>query len=423
MNGNSNFNTLLLFLLPILSNIKSLQVQVTQLVTENKNLKQLVKDNLEEDISARLLMECNCDIPTGLKSSTQRKPEAQNQALTSPTGTLKNVLHDNDYELYSTIRCAQRSFIITDPSLPDNPIMFASPGFLALSKYSLEEVIGRNCRFMQGPHTDTNEVEKLRKGINDGVDTSVVLLNYKKDGTAFYNQIFVAGLRDATGKIINYVGVQSEVKLAGRKGRNGAPAVASPQHKSSGAGQAGSSGTTARTSKRGRTQRSSSSRDTVSAEATGSGIGMGMTDDGSELGLITGPAVSINGAQVDHIQSGALPPLPASSSSPAQGITGLPDGFSLYGGTPSDFRFTLIGDDPRRSRSNSLSFPPPMTDTLPQGVVGSQMDVSDQGEGQTETGTGTGTNTKGDVLSEEEDVKMEVREVSPRDLHSPALPG
>ena len=137
---------------------------------------------------------------------------------------------------------------------------------------------------------------------------------------------------------------------------------------------------------------------------------MGMTDDGSELGLITGPAVSINGARVEHIHSGALPPLPASSSSsPAQGIVGLPDGFSLYGGTPSDFRFTLIGDDPRRSRSNSLSFPQPMTDTLPQGAVGSQMGVSHQGKGQTETETGAGTITKGDVLSEEEDVKMEVR--------------
>ena len=116
--------------------------------------------------------------------------------------------------MYPNFSRFSRSFCITDPTLPDNPIIFASKGFLDLSGYSLGEVLGRNCRFLQVPGTDQTQVEILRKGILNGVDTSICLLNYKADGTPFYNQIFVAGLRDASRKIINYVGVQVEVSFS-----------------------------------------------------------------------------------------------------------------------------------------------------------------------------------------------------------------
>lgn len=123
-----------------------------------------------------------------------------------------SMLEKADFSLVKAIQAAQRSFVITDPSLPDNPIIFASQGFLDLSGYRLEDVLGRNCRFMQGPNTDPKQVEILRKGIMEGIDTSVCLLNYRADGSQFYNQIFVAALRDADHKIINYVGVQVEVR-------------------------------------------------------------------------------------------------------------------------------------------------------------------------------------------------------------------
>jgi PAS domain S-box-containing protein len=122
-------------------------------------------------------------------------------------------LEKADYGLMTAIQAAQRSFCITDPSLPDNPIIFASKGFCELSGYQLEEILGRNCRFLQGPGTDMANVELLRKGVREGTDTSICLLNYKADGTPFYNQIFVAALRDANSKIINYVGVQVEVRF------------------------------------------------------------------------------------------------------------------------------------------------------------------------------------------------------------------
>merc|ERR1712232_160508 len=74
---------------------------------------------------------------------------------------------------------------------------YVSQGFLDLTGYSLDQVLGRNCRFLQGPGTDQSAVDVIRKGVREGEDTSVCLLNYKADGTPFWNQFFVAALRDA----------------------------------------------------------------------------------------------------------------------------------------------------------------------------------------------------------------------------------
>ncbi|KAG5179453.1 PAS domain-containing protein, partial [Tribonema minus] len=104
-----------------------------------------------------------------------------------------------------------QSFVVTDPNLPDNPIVYASQGFLDLTGYARDHVIGRNCRFLQGPNTDQRAVEHVRKGLSEGVDTSVCLLNYKADGTPFWNSFFCAALRDAQRRVVNYVGVQSPV--------------------------------------------------------------------------------------------------------------------------------------------------------------------------------------------------------------------
>jgi len=74
--------------------------------------------------------------------------------------------------------------------------------------------LGRNCRFLQGPGTDQNDVQVIRSGIEQGQYTSICLLNYKTDGTPFLNQFFVCALRDAENNIVNYVGVQCEVSKA-----------------------------------------------------------------------------------------------------------------------------------------------------------------------------------------------------------------
>lgn len=77
--------------------------------------------------------------------------------------------------------------------------------------YDLNEILGRNCRFLQGTETDKYHVYRVRKSIKEGADCHVCLLNYRKDGTPFYNRLFMTALRDTTGRIKSYLGVQTEV--------------------------------------------------------------------------------------------------------------------------------------------------------------------------------------------------------------------
>uniref|UniRef100_A0A7S4JP98 LOV domain-containing protein n=1 Tax=Odontella aurita TaxID=265563 RepID=A0A7S4JP98_9STRA len=131
-----------------------------------------------------------------------------------PIAPEDTTLREPDFRLMSALAGNQQNFAISDPSQPDNPIVYVSQGFCDLTGYTLDQVLGRNCRFLQGPGTDPAAVDIIRRGIDEGRDASVCLLNYKADGTTFWNQFFVAALRDAEGKIVNYVGVQCEVSRA-----------------------------------------------------------------------------------------------------------------------------------------------------------------------------------------------------------------
>jgi PAS domain S-box-containing protein len=176
--------------------LESLQQSVHALQEENEKLKASLREHIPSEAET-LIVNCSS---TGLASVIASDP-------TSATKTLD----DPDYSLVKALQTAQQNFVISDPSLPDNPIVYASQGFLALTGYTLDQVLGRNCRFLQGPATDPKAVAKIRKGIEKGEDTTVVLLNYRIDGTTFWNQFFVAALRDGNGSIVNYLGVQCKV--------------------------------------------------------------------------------------------------------------------------------------------------------------------------------------------------------------------
>ena len=137
----------------------------------------------------------------------------QSKQSTSTVHQVVSPLSKDDYRLLAAIQSAQRSFCITNPVLPNNPIIWASQYFLELTGYRLDQVLGRNCNFLQGPGTDQCQVEVLRKGIAMGVDTTVCLLNYRADGTQFYNQLYIAALRNTEQKIVNFVGVKVEVRV------------------------------------------------------------------------------------------------------------------------------------------------------------------------------------------------------------------
>jgi PAS domain S-box-containing protein len=109
------------------------------------------------------------------------------------------------------------SYCVTDPSLEDNPIVYASAGFCENSGYSKEEVEGRNCRFLQGPSTDPADISAIRDAIKHATEASVCLLNYRKDGSTFVNQFYIAPLRNADGGSTAYfLGVQVAVPDFGK---------------------------------------------------------------------------------------------------------------------------------------------------------------------------------------------------------------
>nr|AML77913.1 putative LOV domain-containing protein [Lomandra longifolia] len=102
----------------------------------------------------------------------------------------------------------KQSFVLTDPSLPDMPIVYASDAFLSLTGYSRHEVLGRNCRFLNGPGTDVAALHQIKDSIRAEQTCAVRLLNYRKDQSSFWNLLHISPVRNATGKIAFYVGVQ-----------------------------------------------------------------------------------------------------------------------------------------------------------------------------------------------------------------------
>ena len=101
--------------------------------------------------------------------------------------------------------------VISNPRLPDNPIVECNAAFIALTGFSRDEIIGRNCRFLRGPGTEPDLTEELRVGIREGRPVLVELLNYKKDGTRFRNAVMVAPIFDADGQVEYFIGSQVEV--------------------------------------------------------------------------------------------------------------------------------------------------------------------------------------------------------------------
>ncbi|VVA26629.1 PREDICTED: LOV domain-containing [Prunus dulcis] len=114
-------------------------------------------------------------------------------------------------DLKAALSTLQQTFVVSDATKPDCPILYASSGFFGMTGYSSKEVIGRNCRFLQGPETDQDEVAKIRDAVKNGTSYCGRLFNYKKDGTPFWNLLTITPIKDEQGKTIKFIGMQVEV--------------------------------------------------------------------------------------------------------------------------------------------------------------------------------------------------------------------
>lgn len=119
-------------------------------------------------------------------------------------------LHSNG-AMIDVVRQTRLPLCITDPHQPDNPIVFVNPAFCDLCGYAEEEVLGRNCRFLQGPETTPESIAQVRKVIsNRSVDT-VEILNYRKDGSSFVNALQIGPIYDDGGRLLFFFGAQLDI--------------------------------------------------------------------------------------------------------------------------------------------------------------------------------------------------------------------
>ena len=114
---------------------------------------------------------------------------------------------------------ANLGITISDPSKPDNPLIYVNDGFLDQTGYSRTEAIGRNCRFLQGDDRDQAALDTLRDAIGDEEPVTVELRNYRKDGEQFWNRLSVTPIYDDAGELVNYIGIQQDVTEGKTKAR------------------------------------------------------------------------------------------------------------------------------------------------------------------------------------------------------------
>jgi PAS domain S-box-containing protein len=127
----------------------------------------------------------------------------------------------------ASVRATRMPMIITDPRQPDNPVVFANNAFCRLTGYARDEILGRNCRFLQGPETDPETVARIRGAVEAGQSLEIDIRNHRRNGEPFWNRLLMAPVRDDAGNIAYFFASQVDVtlereRLAGLEHRNAA---------------------------------------------------------------------------------------------------------------------------------------------------------------------------------------------------------
>jgi PAS domain S-box-containing protein len=131
----------------------------------------------------------------------------ENDAMTVSKDTRRVPRHP----VLEAIQHSPIATVVSDPLLPDNPLIAVNAAFCAMTGYSESESVGRNCRFLRGPNTENSQTEKLRDSIYARRPALAELINYKKDGSPFRNAVMIAPLFDDNGALELFVGSQIEV--------------------------------------------------------------------------------------------------------------------------------------------------------------------------------------------------------------------
>jgi PAS domain S-box-containing protein len=109
------------------------------------------------------------------------------------------------------ITASRNGIIIVDARLPDNPTIFVNPAFEKMTGYSAQEVLGKNCRFLQGQENAQVGLQSLRQALKSGSSCKVILRNYRRDGSPFWNELNISPIQDDQGQLTHFIGIQQDV--------------------------------------------------------------------------------------------------------------------------------------------------------------------------------------------------------------------
>jgi PAS domain S-box-containing protein len=120
--------------------------------------------------------------------------------------------HDARSDIFfAAVKTTRMPMVVTDPHQPDNPIIFCNDAFQFMTGYSEAEIVGSNCRFLQGPETDRQIIAQVRAAIEKREEVAVEVLNYRKNGSTFWNALFVSPVLDEAGNLLYYFGSQLDI--------------------------------------------------------------------------------------------------------------------------------------------------------------------------------------------------------------------
>ncbi|OWY30582.1 histidine kinase famiy protein [Herbaspirillum robiniae] len=112
---------------------------------------------------------------------------------------------------FAAVEMTRMPMIVSDPRRPDNPIVFVNNAFINMTGYTREDVIGKNCRFLQGPETDRAAVAQIRRAIEQRKEIATEILNYRKNGSSFWNALFISPVYNKHGELAYYFSSQLDI--------------------------------------------------------------------------------------------------------------------------------------------------------------------------------------------------------------------
>ena len=134
---------------------------------------------------------------------------------TEPTNATAELPLDKELAIKDrALAAAAEGITISDARLPDNPLVYINAGFERLTGYSSRSMLGKNCRFLQGSETDPVARNDIRRALKERKECTVEILNFRKDGTPFWNRLSITPVRDASGQVTHFIGIQSDITVS-----------------------------------------------------------------------------------------------------------------------------------------------------------------------------------------------------------------